>query len=288
MNSAAIERMRIESVLHRHGFHFQKKYGQNFITDPDIICDIADAADIGKDDYVLEIGPGVGTLTRELSRRCKRIMCVEIDQKLIPILEEELSGFDNVYIVNKDILKMSVDEINTFSDGSPVKVAANLPYYITTPIIIQLLEGGLSYSTITVMVQKEVAERMCAVPGTKAYGALSLAVQYYTSPKAAFTLEPGAFYPPPKVSSTVITLHKHKTPPVAVKDEKLLFDLIRASFNQRRKTLANGINNGTSLPLTREQVTDIITGLGHPATIRGEALSLYDFAALANAISDKI
>lgn len=288
MNSSAIERMRIESVLHRHGFHFQKKYGQNFITDPDIIYDIADAAGISKNDFVLEIGPGVGTLTKELARRALSVMSVEIDSHLIPILEEELSDFKNVYLVNKDILKMSSDEVSDFSGGSEVKVCANLPYYITTPIIMQLLEGGLSFSSITVMVQKEVAERMCAEPGSKTYGALSLAVQYYTLPRVDFTLPPEAFYPPPKVSSTVITLHRHKTPPVEVRDEKLMFSLIRASFNQRRKTLVNGLNNGASLPLSRDELADIISSLGHPAAIRGEALSLNEFAALSNLIYDKL
>ena len=286
MNSTYIERRRAEAVLHRHGFHFQKKYGQNFLTDPAVLADIVEAAGVTKEDAVLEVGPGMGTLTRQLARAAGRVLAVEIDQNLIPVLEEELQDIKNVQIVQGDILKMSLSDLT--QDMKNLRVVANLPYYITTPILMKLLESDLAYTTITVMVQKEVAERMTAVPGNKTYGALSLAVQYRTRPEVDFTLEPEAFYPPPKVQSTVITLHRYEKPPVPVSDERLLFSLIRASFNQRRKTLANGLFNGMGLAFSKEEWADLIVAQGHSPTVRGEALSLEEFAALADAVRDYI
>ena len=285
MNSANFERKRMEAVLHRHGFRFQKKYGQNFLTDPAVLADIVEASGVTKNDFVLEIGPGMGTLTAQLAEAAGGVLAVEIDTKLIPILEEQLADRMNVELMQGDVMKLPLAEIlEERAKGRPVRIVANLPYYITTPILMKLLEENIPYTSITVMVQKEVAERMTAGPGSKIYGALSLAVQYYTEPRIHFLLEPWAFFPPPKVESAVITLTRHETPPVSVRDEKLLFALIRASFNQRRKTLANALANGAGLSLSKEEIAQKIVEQGHPATVRGEALSLEEFARLADGL----
>ena len=285
MNSANFERKRMEAVLHRHGFRFQKKYGQNFLTDPAVLADIVEASGVTKNDFVLEIGPGMGTLTAQLAEAAGGVLAVEIDTKLIPILEEQLADRMNVELMQGDVMKLPLAEIlEERAKSRPVRVVANLPYYITTPILMKLLEENIPYTSITVMVQKEVAERMTAGPGSKIYGALSLAVQYYTEPRIHFLLEPWAFFPPPKVESAVITLTRHETPPVSVRDEKLLFALIRASFNQRRKTLANALANGAGLSLSKEEIAQKIVEQGHPATVRGEALSLEEFARLADGL----
>ena len=277
MNSANFERKRMEAVLHRHGFRFQKKYGQNFLTDPAVLADIVEASGVTKNDFVLEIGPGMGTLTAQLAEAAGGVLAVEIDTKLIPILEEQLADRMNVELMQGDVMKLPLAEIlEERAKGRPVRIVANLPYYITTPILMKLLEENIPYTSITVMVQKEVAERMTAGPGSKIYGALSLAV--------AFFLPPEAFFPPPKVESAVITLTRHETPPVSVRDEKLLFALIRASFNQRRKTLANALANGAGLSLSKEEIAQKIVEQGHPATVRGEALSLEEFARLADGL----
>lgn len=243
------------------------------------------AAGVTKDDCVLEIGPGIGTMTQYLAEHARQVVAVEIDRNLIPILKETLAGYGNVEIINEDILKVDIKSLaEQYNGGKPIKVVANLPYYITTPIIMGLFESGVPVDNITVMVQKEVADRMKEGPGSKDYGALSLAVQYYAEPEIVANVPPNCFIPRPKVGSAVIRLTRHKEKPVTVKDEALMFKLIRASFNQRRKTLQNGLNNSPELPFTKEQIAAAIEALGLPASVRGEALTLEQFAALSDAL----
>ena len=275
------------AVLQRYGFNFQKKYGQNFLIDTHVLDKIIGAAQIGPDDFVLEIGPGIGTMTQYLCERAREVMAVEIDDKLIPILKETLQPYDNVEVLHGDILKQDIQQIaDTYNDGKPIKVVANLPYYITTPIIMGLFESHVPIESITIMVQKEVADRMKTGPGSKEYGALSLAVQYYANPEIVANVPPNCFMPRPNVGSAVIRLTRHETPVVDVKDEKLMFRIIRASFNQRRKTLVNGLKNSGEINFSKEQIEAAITTIGKPLTIRGEALTLAEFAALSNAFSD--
>lgn len=274
-------------VLQKYNFSFQKKFGQNFLIDPHVLDKIIAAAEITKDDFVLEIGPGIGTLTQYLAEAAREVVAVEIDSTLIPILEDTLSAYDNVSVINEDVLKVDLRKLaEERNGGKPIKVVANLPYYITTPIIMSLFESHVPLKSLTVMVQKEVALRMQAGPGTKDYGALSLAVQYYASPYLAANVPPNCFMPRPNVGSAVIRLTRFEETPVQVKDEKLLFRLIRASFNQRRKTLQNGLVNSQELDFTKEQVAATIAMLGVSPSVRGEALTLEQFAALANALSE--
>lgn len=274
-------------ILKKYDFHFQKKFGQNFLIDTHVLEKIIDAAGVTKDDFVLEIGPGIGTMTQYLCERAREVMAVEIDDKLIPILADTLSAYDNVTVVNEDILKLDIDQIaREHNDGKPIKVVANLPYYITTPIIMGLFESHVPLESVTVMVQKEVADRMQAGPGTKDYGALSLAVQYYSEVEIVANVPPNCFMPRPNVGSAVIRLTCHKDCPVKVTDEKWMFRIIRASFNQRRKTLQNGLGNDASLPVTKEQAKAATESMGLSATIRGEALSLAQFAELANRLKE--
>lgn len=274
-------------ILKKYDFHFQKKFGQNFLIDTHVLEKIIDSAGVTKDDFVLEIGPGIGTMTQYLCERAREVMAVEIDDKLIPILADTLSAYDNVTVVNEDILKLDIDQIaREHNAGKPIKVVANLPYYITTPIIMGLFESHMPLESVTVMVQKEVADRMQAGPGTKDYGALSLAVQYYSETEIVANVPPNCFMPRPNVGSAVIRLTCHKDCPVKVTDEKWMFRIIRASFNQRRKTLQNGLGNDASLPVTKEQAKAAIESMGLSATIRGEALSLAQFAELANRLKE--
>ena len=274
-------------VLQKYNFSFQKKFGQNFLIDPHVLDKIIAAAEITKDDFVLEIGPGIGTLTQYLAEAAREVVAVEIDSTLIPILEDTLSAYDNVSVINEDVLKVDLRKLaEERNGGKPIKVVANLPYYITTPIIMSLFESHVPLKSLTVMVQKEVALRMQAGPGNKDYGALSLAVQYYASPYLAANVPPNCFMPRPNVGSAVIRLTRFEETPVQVKDEKLLFRLIRASFNQRRKTLQNGLVNSQELDFTKEQVAAAIATLGVSPSVRGEALTLEQFAALANALSE--
>lgn len=268
-------------VLQKHNFHIQKKYGQNFLIDPNVLKRIVEAAEISKEDCVLEIGPGLGTMTQYLAEQAGRVVAVEIDKNLIPILEETLAVYDNVTLVNADILKVDINRIvEEENRGRPVKVVANLPYYITTPIIMGLFESHVPIQSITVMVQKEVADRMQVGPGTKDYGALSLAVQYYAKPEIVANVPPNCFIPRPNVGSAVIRLTRHREPPVRVEDEARLFALIRAAFNQRRKTLVNALGNASELGVTKERASEAIERLGLSPTVRGEALTLEQFARL--------
>ena len=270
-------------VLQKHEFQFKKKFGQNFLIDPHVLDKIVDAAQITKDDFVLEIGPGIGTLTQYLCENARQVLAVEIDDKLIPILKETLQPYDNVEVLHGDILKQDIQQIaDTYNDGKPIKVVANLPYYITTPIIMELFESHVPLANVTVMVQKEVADRMKAEPGTKDYGALSLAVQYYAKPYIATFVPPNCFMPRPNVGSAVIRLDCLARVPVEVHNEKLMFRLIRASFNQRRKTLQNGIANSAELSFTKEQAARAIEQAGFDVRIRGEKLGLEEFARLAD------
>ena len=277
------------AVLQRYGFNFQKKYGQNFLIDTHVLDKIIGAAEIGKDDFVLEIGPGIGTMTQYLAEAAREVVAVEIDTKLIPILEDTLKEYDNVTVLNEDILKVDIRKIaEEKNGGKPIKVVANLPYYITTPIIMGLFESEVPLDSITVMVQKEVADRMQVGPGTKDYGALSLAVQYYARPRIVLNVPASCFMPRPKVGSAVIRLTRHKEPPVQVENEKLMFQIIRASFNQRRKTLANGLNNSPEIHLPKEVITTAIESLGKGPSVRGEALTLQEFAMLSDRINQNL
>ena len=270
-------------VLQKYEFVFQKKFGQNFLIDTHVLDKIINAADITKDDFVLEIGPGIGTMTQYLACAAREVYAVEIDKALIPILEDTLSDYSNVTVLNEDILKVDIRKLaEEHNQGKPIKVVANLPYYITTPIIMGLFEGHVPIESITVMVQKEVADRMQVGPGTKDYGALSLAVQYYAEPYIVANVPPNCFMPRPKVGSAVIRLTRHKEAPVKTVDEKLMFRLIRASFNQRRKTLANSLKNSPELSFTKEEIQDAIAACGFKEGVRGEALTLADFAALTD------
>ena len=271
------------AVLQKYNFIFQKKFGQNFLIDTHVLDKIIRAAEIGKDDLVLEIGPGIGTMTQYLSCAAGKVIAVEIDRALIPILEDTLDGYDNVRVINEDVLKVDIRKlVEEENEGRPIKVVANLPYYITTPIIMGLFENHVPIKSITVMVQKEVADRMQVGPGTKDYGALSLAVQYYAKPYIVANVPPNCFMPRPKVGSAVIRLTCHQEKPVQVQDEKLMFNIIRASFNQRRKTLANGLKNAATLDFTKEEVEAAIEALGKGASVRGETLTLEEFAKLSD------
>lgn len=273
-------------VIRRYGFAFQKKFGQNFLIDGHVLDKIIAQAGIEKQDFVLEIGPGIGTMTQYLAEAAGKVTAVEIDRALIPILEETLSAYDNVTVICQDILKVDIRKLaEEENGGKPIKVVANLPYYITTPIIMGLFESGVPLESVTVMVQKEVAQRMQAGPGSKDYGALSLAVQYYAKPYIVANVPPNCFMPRPAVGSAVIRLTRHEKPPVAVKDEKLMFRIIRASFNQRRKTLLNGLNNSPEISVPKEQIARAIEELQVPANVRGEALTLEQFAKLSDCIS---
>lgn len=274
-------------ILKKFDVHFQKKFGQNFLIDSHVLDKIIRAADISKEDGVLEIGPGIGTMTQYLCENAGRVLCVEIDKALLPILEYTLADYDNVNVINGDILKQDIWELaRKYNDGKPFKVVANLPYYITTPIIMGFLENDSPISSITVMVQKEVAERMQAEPGTKAYGALSLAVQYYSKPYLAANVPMNCFMPRPNVASAVISLERYDEPPVKTKDEKLMFELIRASFQVRRKTLWNGIKISNSLNYTREEIEKVLTDMGLDVNVRGETLNLAQFAELADRLGE--
>lgn len=275
------------AVLQKYNFNFQKKFGQNFLIDTRVLDKIIAAAGITKEDFVLEIGPGIGTMTQYLCENAREVAAVEIDKNLIPILADTLSAYDNVEVINDDILKVDINQLaQEKNNGNPIKVVANLPYYITTPIIMGLFESHVPIDSITIMVQKEVADRMQVGPGTKDYGALSLAVQYYAKPEIVANVPPNCFMPRPNVGSAVIRLTRHKEAPVEVTDEKLLFRLIRASFNQRRKTLVNGLSNAPDIPFGKERVIAALEELGWNPSIRGEALTLEQFAQLSNVLSN--
>lgn len=270
-------------IIQKYQFAFQKKFGQNFLIDTRVLDKIISAAGITEDDCVLEIGPGIGTMTQYLAEHAGKVVAVEIDTNLLPILDETLKGYPNVTVINSDILKLDMNKlVDEYNDGRPIKVAANLPYYITTPIIMGLFESNVPIDNITVMVQKEVADRMQVGPGSKDYGALSLAVQYYAKPYIVANVPPNCFIPRPNVGSAVIRLTRYQEPPVQVDEPGIMFRLIRASFNQRRKTLQNGLNNSPEVPYTKEQIASAIESLGVPASVRGEALTLEQFASLAN------
>ena len=276
-----------KEIINKYSFAFQKKFGQNFLIDSNVLESIIRGAEITKDDFVLEIGPGIGTMTQYLCEAARQVVAVEIDKMLIPILEDTLSEYDNVEVINQDVLKVDIKSLaEEKNNGKPIKVVANLPYYITTPIIMGLFERGVPIDSITIMVQKEVADRMQTGPGSKDYGALSLAVQYYATAKVILNVSATCFMPRPNVDSAVIKLTRHKEPTVNVVDEKLMFKIIRASFNQRRKTLVNGLKNSPELSFSKEQIVKAIEKIGKPETIRGEALTLEEFAELANAFTE--
>ena len=273
-------------VLQKYKFNFQKKFGQNFLIDTHVLDKIIRESKVTKEDCVIEIGPGIGTMTQYLCENAREVVAIEIDKNLIPILEDTLSAYDNVTVINEDVLKVDIKKLaEEKNSGKPIKVIANLPYYITTPIIMGLFESHVPIDSITIMVQKEVADRMQEGPGSKEYGALSLAVQYYAKPEIVANVPPNCFMPRPNVGSAVIRLTCHEKPPVEVKSEKFMFDLIRASFNQRRKTLVNGLTNASFLSVTKEQVTEALEKMELSPTIRGEALSLEEFAKLSNLLT---
>jgi len=275
-----------KAVLEKHHFTLQKKYGQNFLIDGNILEKIVTEAGITDKDFVLEIGPGIGTMTQYLCEAAREVVAVEIDRFLIPVLEDTLRSYDNVTVINSDILKLDLNAfIQEKNNGNPVKIVANLPYYITTPIVMELFESHAPIESITIMIQKEVADRMQVGPGTKDYGALSLAVQYYAKPQIVAVVPPSCFMPRPNVASAVIRLDRYIDPPVKVEDEKLFFQIIRASFNQRRKTLVNGLMNGMNLGYTKEELGEILLSIGWKENIRGEALTIEEFAQLSNIIS---
>ena len=275
------------AVLQKYNFSFQKKFGQNFLIDTHVLDKIIRSAEITKEDMVVEIGPGIGTMTQYLACAAGKVAAIEIDKALIPILEDTLEGYENVQVINDDVLKVDIAKlVEEENGGRPIKVVANLPYYITTPIIMGLFENHVPLKSITVMVQKEVADRMQVGPGTKDYGALSLAVQYYAKPYIVANVPPNCFMPRPKVGSAVIRLERYDEPPVQVEDEKLMFRIIRASFNQRRKTLANGLKNSPELQFSKEEIEKAIEGIGKSVSVRGEALTLEEFAALSNLLCE--
>ena len=283
MNEKLSDPKKTIEVIQKYQFAFQKRFGQNFLIDAHVLEKIVSAAGITKDDCVLEIGPGIGTMTQYLAESAGQVIAVEIDTNLLPILADTLKDYSNVKVINQDILKVDINElVKEYNNGRPIKVVANLPYYITTPIIMGLFESNVPIDNITVMVQKEVADRMQVRPGSKDYGALSLAVQYYASPYIVANVPPNCFIPRPNVGSAVIRLTRYQEPPVQVKDPKLMFKLIRASFNQRRKTLQNGLNNSPEISFSKEEITKAIESLGVSPSVRGEALSLEQFAQLAN------
>lgn len=283
MNQKLSDPKKTIEVIQKYQFAFQKRFGQNFLIDAHVLEKIVSAAGITKDDCVLEIGPGIGTMTQYLAESAGQVIAVEIDTNLLPILTDTLKDYSNVKVINQDILKVDINElVKEYNNGRPIKVVANLPYYITTPIIMGLFESNVPIDNITVMVQKEVADRMQVGPGSKDYGALSLAVQYYASPYIVANVPPNCFIPRPNVGSAVICLTRYQEPPVQVKDPKLMFKLIRASFNQRRKTLQNGLNNSPEISFSKEEITKAIESLGVSPSVRGEALSLEQFAQLAN------
>ena len=275
------------AVLQKYNFSFQKKFGQNFLIDTHVLDKIIRSAEITKEDMVVEIGPGIGTMTQSLACAAGKVAAIETDKALIPILEDTLEGYENVQVINDDVLKVDIAKLAKEENGGrPIKVVANLPYYITTPIIMGLFENHVPLKSITVMVQKEVADRMQVGPGTKDYGALSLAVQYYAKPYIVANVPPNCFMPRPKVGSAVIRLERYDEPPVQVEDEKLMFRIIRASFNQRRKTLANGLKNSPELQFSKEEIEKAIEGIGKSVSVRGEALTLEEFAALSNLLCE--
>lgn len=273
-------------IIHKHNFAIQKKFGQNFLIDERVLEKIVNAAELTKDDYVIEIGPGIGTLTQYLCEQARKVTSIEIDKELIPILKETLSSYDNFEIINEDVLKVNLHElVEKNGNGRPCKIVANLPYYITTPIIMSLLENRIPIESITVMVQKEVADRMMVGPGTKDYGALSLAVQYYAKPYIVANVPQNCFVPRPNVDSAVIRLTCHKEPPISVKDEELMFKLIRASFNQRRKTIVNGISNFGGLNYSKDTISEALANIGLNSNVRGETFDLAMFANLSNELT---
>lgn len=287
MDKLGIPKNTIE-ILNKYGFVLQKKYGQNFLIDTHVLEKIVKAAEITKDDFVLEIGPGIGTLTQYLCENAGRVVAVEIDKNLIPILGETLSAYDNITVLNEDILKVDIAAlVREYNGGRPIKVVANLPYYITTPIIMGLFENHIPLAGVTIMIQKEVADRIKAVPGSKDYGALSLAVQYYAKPYIAAYVPPNCFMPRPKVGSAVVNLTPYNNPPYAVNNESLLFAIIRASFNQRRKTFVNAVTNYEGLSYGKDTIYEALDAFGLPKDVRGEALSLEQFINIANYLSER-
>ncbi len=272
-------------ILQKYQFNFQKKFGQNFLIDTHVLDKIISSAEVTKEDCVLEIGPGIGTMTQYLAENAREVIAVEIDKMLIPILEDTLSEYDNVTVINEDILRVDINKIaQERNGGKPIKVVANLPYYITTPIIMGLFESGVPLHSITIMVQKEVADRMQVGPGTKDYGALSLAVQYYAKPQIVANVPPNCFMPRPNVGSAVIRLDRYEQPPVEVCDEQKMFAIIRAVFNQRRKTMVNSLSNAPELGISKETIVRVLEEMGETPTVRGETFTLEKFADFTNRV----